>query len=233
MKLRIIMSVVALGIVLAGCSGGTVDNSGKSVEPTKNKTAKVEHKKPKKDSREVTNGELLKVGQWCNDDEQGRIELYKICAPGEVIDDGPLKCTVKSIKILKTEPQNSNQVEIAKSDYDTNSVPKTYYTLQVVYELKNTTDNTLMFNGVESIVTSTGQQMSSDGSGLYDDGIVVDVAANGQREDVAIAMINQDDYSKITDITIKFLGSFAKNDDCNYVDGVESSDAVKISLDNQ
>lgn len=64
MKLRIIMSVVALGIVLAGCSGGTVDNSGKSVEPTKNKTAKVEHKKPKKDSREVTNGELLKVGQW-------------------------------------------------------------------------------------------------------------------------------------------------------------------------
>ena len=78
----------------------------------------------------------------------------------------------------------------------------------------------------------TGQQMSSDGSGMYDDGIGVKVAGNGQRENVAIGMINDGDYSKITDITIKFSGQLSK-DNGDYDDYSDQTDAVKISLDNQ
>lgn len=232
MKVKTFLSIACLSLMLVGCGNNTVDNSGKSVESTNNKVSKVKHKKTKKDPREVVNGELLKVGQWCNDDEQGKMELYKICVPGTVIDDGPIKCTVKSIKIFKITPQTQEQIEIAKDDYDTNSVPKVYYTLQVVYDLKNTSQDSLQFNGVESIVTSAGQQMSSDGSGMYDDGIGVKVAGNGQRENVAIGMINDGDYSKITDITIKFSGQLSK-DNGDYDDYSDQTDAVKISLDNQ
>ncbi len=232
MKVKTFLSIACLGLMLVGCGNDTVDNSGKSVESTNNKVSKVKHKKPKKDPREVVNGELLKVGQWCNDDEQGKMELYKICVPGTVIDDGPIKCTVKSIKIFKITPQTQEQIEIAKDDYNTNSVPKVYYTLQVVYDLENTSQDALQFTGVESIVTSTGQQMSSDGSGMYDDGIGVKVAGNGQRENVAIGMINDGDYSKITDITIKFSGQLSK-DNGDYDDYSDQTDAVKISLDNQ
>lgn len=232
MKIRTIMSVVALGVVLAGCGGsGTVDNSGKSVESTKNRATRVEHKKTKKDPREVTNGELLKVGQWCNDEDQGRIELCKICAPGTEIDVGPVKYTVKSIKILKVKPGSSDQIEMAKANYQTNSVPNPYYTLQVVYDSENTSSDKLQLGGIESIVTSTGQQMSADGSGMYDDGAGASLAGNGKREDFSDSIINQGEYSKLTDITIKFAGSFTE--DVEYAGGVESSAAVKISLENQ
>ena len=91
MKVKTFLSIACLSLMLVGCGNDTVDNSGKSVESTNNKVSKVKHKKPKKDPREVVNGELLKVGQWCNDDEQGKMELYKICVPGTVIDDGRVK----------------------------------------------------------------------------------------------------------------------------------------------
>lgn len=67
---------------------------------------------------------------------------------------------------------------------------------------------------------------------MYDDGIGVKVAGNGQRENVAIGMINDGDYSKITDITIKFSGHLSK-DNGDYDDYSDQTDAVKISLDNQ
>lgn len=65
MKVKTFLSIACLSLMLVGCGNNTVDNSGKSVESTNNKVSKVKHKKPKEDPREVVNGELLKVGQWC------------------------------------------------------------------------------------------------------------------------------------------------------------------------
>lgn len=222
MKKMVTLSALGLALLLAGC-GNTVDNSGKKPSTTKATTSKVS----KKDTREVTNGELLKVGQWTKDDSQGKITLAKIWAPKTSITDGPVKFMVESVKILKVMPQNDNQLTFAKDTFQTNSITKPYYELQVVYNLQNSSDQEVQFNGIKAIVTTTGQQLSMD-SGLEDEGVGTAVAAKATKRTVAVGLLNEGDASKIKDITVT-LDSVSDTE--NYEDISEGTDAVKIKLE--
>lgn len=215
---------LTLPLFLIGCSN-TVDNSNKEVSSTKAKTSSI---KEKKDNREVTNGELLKVGQWTSDSDIGKLTLYKIWGPNTEITDGPLVATIDSIKIFKIEPQNSNQIEYAKNIFNTNSVSNPYYEIQVSYNLKNTSNQEVGFNGIRSIVTTTGQQFSPD-SGLNDTGLGTQISANANKDFFAIGMLKDGDFSKIKDISITLDSVYNIESYDNISDG---SEPLKILLDN-
>ncbi|NJE31854.1 hypothetical protein [Ligilactobacillus agilis] len=225
MKKIMVLSAIGLAMMLGACSN-TVDNSGKTPSTTKTTTSKVSQKK-KKDNREVVNGELLKPGQWLNDDFEGKVTLEKIWTPNVDISDGPLTAKITTVKILKTEPKTKDQLSDAKDSYQTNSITNPYYTIQVSYELTNTSDQEVGFNGIDSIVTTTGQQLSPD-SYLQDSGIGTTMAAHGTKKIYAVGLLNDGDYSKIKDIAIT-LGSVYETEEYNNIS--DGSDAIKINLE--
>ncbi|GBG94612.1 hypothetical protein LFYK43_10710 [Ligilactobacillus salitolerans] len=205
MKKSVVSSIalLSLGLLLAGCGSSSADksdNAGKSAKTTQaGKTSSS-----KKDDREITNGPLLKVGQWSNDEDMGKITLTKITAPeNTVAKDGPVEFKIKDVKLFKAEPKTKAQRSYDNDYFSTNGVTNPFYYVQIQFNAKNTSANEVQVNGVKSLVTSTGQQISQ-GQYLNDESVGETLAANANSDYVVQALIKTEDQSKIDKFTINF-----------------------------
>lgn len=205
MKKSVVSSIalLSLGLLLAGCGSSSADksdNAGKSAKTTQaGKTSSS-----KKDGREIINGPLLKVGQWSNDDDMGKLTLTKIAAPeNTVVKDGPIEFKIKDVKLFKAEPKTKAQRSYDNDYFSTNGVTNPFYYVQIQFNAKNTSASEVQINGVKSLVTSTGQQISQ-GQSLNDESIGETLAANANSDYAIQALISTDDQSKIDKFTINF-----------------------------
>lgn len=205
MKKSVVSSIalLSLGLLLAGCGSSSADksdNAGKSAKTTQaGKTSSS-----KKDDREIINGPLLKVGQWSNDDDMGKLTLTKIAAPeNTVVKDGPIEFKIKDVKLFKAEPKTKAQRLYDNDYFSTNGVTNPFYYVQIQFNAKNTSASEVQINGVKSLVTSTGQQISQ-GQSLNDESIGETLAANANSDYAIQALISTDDQSKIDKFTINF-----------------------------
>ncbi|MFD1392181.1 hypothetical protein ACFQ3L_01070 [Lacticaseibacillus jixianensis] len=205
--------LAALSLAACGSSNSGTDNGGKTVESSKNtKTTTKPSKKKSSSSNEVTNGQLLKVGQWKNDDMQGKMELAKIATINKTLTVSKYSVILKDFKMFEVTPKDNDQKKLAADSFASSTgVTTPYYEIQIQYAIKNTSANPVQFNGISSLVTSTGQQLDSNG-GMSDQGVGAEVAAGATKDTAVQALITTSDKDKLSSITLNF-DSFCNTSD--------------------
>ncbi|MDR7924342.1 hypothetical protein RIU76_06335 [Latilactobacillus sakei subsp. sakei] len=222
MKKLLGLGVITLSaITLTACSN-SVDNSGKYNDADKSGKV-VSSKKTTKNSQEVTNGPLLKVGQWTKDSQTGKLTLKKIATPKIDVANGPATFTVNDVKLFKDEINNNNQLEYSKSAFSASSLEKTFYYVQIDYTMKNTSAEEIQYDGINSIVTNDGTQIDMTGQ-LQDQGAGNRIAPNAKKQSLTLAIVKPD----VTELKITFGGISQSSGD--YTTLSEKSETATIAL---
>ena len=160
-----IFSLLLFVTLLVGCSSAdssdSVDNTGKTSLKTEGARV-IEPESPestkKTDPNLVTDGPLLEVGQYLNDDIYGKIELEKIASPGNQVEIAPnIFVTFGDIKI-------TNFVDIPKSAQEDANLWYGFngnqgYGLQFEYTVENKNDFKIDNAAVEQVILSDGEQI--------------------------------------------------------------------------
>lgn len=163
-KIVIVLGIV--GLLLAGCSN-KVDNTGKSntkdsnavVTSTSNSSSTKDGESS--DSQEVTDGKLLKVGQWKKDanDSTGKVELLGITTANEPIQLGDIQILIEDLKVLKMSDYSDPAASHYQNSEQYMDSEKNFYTLQVTFKVINNTENDYGYNGLEYAILNNGQQI--------------------------------------------------------------------------
>lgn len=215
---------ILLASTLVACSNNKVDNGGKE---TSTPTAKTSQKSSNKtSSKEVSNGELLKVNEWENDPVQGKMKLIKINKINKSYTTGNYAIKLDDFKLFEVTPKNDTQKEDASTAFNSSEgVSTPYYEVQIKYTIENNTDTSVQFNGIKSLVTESGTQMDLN-SGMQDLGVGTEVAANAKKSTAVMGLINTNEKNKINKLTINF-DSFA-----NLTDFSEAAPAIQpVTID--
>ncbi|WP_125711145.1 hypothetical protein [Lacticaseibacillus porcinae] len=228
-KLLTIGVTLAAVLSLAACgnSSKSTDNGGKTTTASKAKTstAKSSSKKASSEGKEVTNGQLLKVGEWMNDDMQGKMKLLRINSLNKTMTTGSYSIILKDYKFMEVTPKDDDQKKTASDAFGVSQgVTTPYYEAQVQYSIKNASNEEVQFNGIKSIVLSTGQQLDPNG-GMSDQGIGEAVAPGATKDTAFMAVIPTADKDKLNKITINF-DSF-----CNTTDFSDVGTLPAVAID--
>lgn len=201
-------SLLSLALVLGACSSNEskgTDNGGKTTTSEKAKPVSKKSSSSSKENKEVTNGQLLKVGQWMNDDTQGKMELTKVQPINQTVSVDKYSIILKDFKMFKVTPSNADQKKLVGDIFGiAEGLPSPYYEIQIQYTIKNDSDQEVQFNGIKSIVTSNGKQLSGNG-GLSDQGVGQSVAANAESTTTAAqGIIDASQKDNLTKLTLNF-----------------------------
>lgn len=222
-NIKVTVLLLLSALTLVGCSN-SVDNSNKSASSS---SVKVKKNSSSQENKEVTSGELLKVGQWHNDPASGKVTLERIISPTNAeINYGSMSFKIKTIKLLKYEPKTDAQRENIATAFNVVKASSSSYVIQVTYTLSNTSDSELQFNGIKSLVTNYGQQLSMN-SGLIDEGVGSAIAAHAYKDEHAQALINSEDVSKLNQLTFN-LDSVSRTD--TYETVAEAPESLTIDF---
>lgn len=157
MKTKLAMLSLS-GFLLIGCGEQTIDNTGKESEASSSSEVIETEKEAPKDELLVTNGPLLEVGQYSNDEDYGRIELEKITNPGDEHEIAPgVIVTFGDIKIINFEniPQKAQEKAEILYGFSGNQG----YDLQFEYTVENKNDFRIDNAVVEKVILSDGEQI--------------------------------------------------------------------------
>jgi hypothetical protein len=212
--------LIALGVTLAAALSlaacGSSSSGGKDTvkESSSAKTTKAKvssSAKASSSNQEVTNGSPVKVGQWkyySDFDADGT--LVKIKNLNQTVKQGNVTVTIENVKVYSMKPKNDDAKSTAASYFGASGVTDPYYVLQVNWKAANADSRELQTNGLESIVTNTGQQLDT-GSGLQDAGTGATVQPSANSEYEADGLLSNSNYKAITKLTVK-LGSICTTD---------------------
>lgn len=200
-------SLLSLALILGACSNESkgTDNGGKTTTSEKAKPASKKSSSSSKENKEVTNGQLLKVGQWMKDDTQGKMELTKVQPINQTVSVDKYSIILKDFKMFKVTPSNADQKKLVGDVFGVaEGLPSPYYEIQIQYTIKNASDQEVQFNGIKSIVTSDGKQLSGNG-GLSDQGVGESVAANAESSTTAVqGIIDASQKDSLNKLTLNF-----------------------------
>ncbi len=177
-------------------------------------------------NKEVGNGLLLKVGEWKNDTNFGKLTLYKITTLHQIITHGPLEITTPDMKIFEVEA-NQTQLNYASGIFNSNDITSTYYYIQIAMSVKSTSDQPALPQGVSTVVTSIGQQMDST-MDLYDSFIGQAIAAGATKDTNVVGLIKANDQEKVSSVKITFAEVYSDNS--NYSSLVGNSNPADINF---
>lgn len=180
-NLFFITFITVFVLIISGC--GSSSNTTSST-PTKTKTKEEKAAAPAK-QKEVSNKSsnnipepkkdkngniILDVpGQKINDPQMGTVELLKIKKVNQTVNIKPLKVTIEDVKILKV----TNLADDAKKTieyYSQSTIPHNDLTyIQVKFNVENTSDKNIEWNGLQNIVTDKKEQIDGNNDFLVDD----------------------------------------------------------------
>lgn len=148
-------------LTLAACG---VDNTDK--EPQETTSARIAESSTESSSEEtdpklVTDGPLLEVGQYTNDEYFGEIILEKIASPGNPVEFSPgMFVTIESIKILNFTDIPDRYQEDANFYYGFDG--NQGYDLQIEYTIENKNDFKVDSTVIDKVILSDGEQVTHD-----------------------------------------------------------------------
>lgn len=180
----------------------TVAAEESTTEPNTPETTEVAEES--ESGKEIKDGVLLNAGDWTMSGLD-KVTLVKIKEVNETFTMGPINLTIDSIKLL-----HHSKVDEAMKSY-INSVHgkdvEELNTIQIIYNVENTSDANVMFRTVDTVTTDTKAQISgmhdmatSNDYGTYMGQVIVDGLKifpyfNGSLEDInSINIITSDVY---------------------------------------
>ncbi|GEM_PF-1696316 len=169
MKKLIFSAALVLSLGLAGCGDESTNEKSKEETPAaadagKSQTdeKKTDDKEAKDDSKEVKDGPLTEAGQWTMDGDD-KVTLVKIKDVNQTYEMGPVKLSITSVKLLHHTNVGEELADYVKTALG-KDIDGELNTIQVVYNVENTTDTDIMFHAVDTITTDTKAQIM----GTYD-----------------------------------------------------------------
>ena len=169
----LVLLLSLLGLTACGeNSKETTNNSQSAMKSVEDKETTVETTVDEKEDDDAkvdekeTNGPLLEVGQYINDPGVGIVTLTKIANVTEKeYESGGLQLVIKGAKVLTVTDMVSSYKDKVSNYGDVSSDEFTY--LQVTYDIKNTTENTILFSGLELAVPDNGNQIDIYGKDIH------------------------------------------------------------------
>ncbi|PFW75829.1 hypothetical protein COL23_13405 [Priestia aryabhattai] len=152
--------IVLAGGILTACSEEKASTEKKE-ESTPAEQKEVSNK-PKED--ENGNVTLTEVGQSTKDDDGTKAELMKIKTVNQTVDISPVKLTVKDMKVIQLSNIGSDYNELLTQYTNGKKLPKKLNYIQIQYTAENTEEKNIGWNGIDKIVTNTGEQLDAANS---------------------------------------------------------------------
>jgi len=152
--------IVLAGGILTACSEEKASTEKKE-EATPAEQKEVSNK-PKED--ENGNVTLTEMGQSTKDDDGTKAELMKIKTVNQTVDISPVKLTVKDMKVIQLSNIGSDYNELLTQYTNGKKLPKKLNYIQIQYTAENTEEKNIGWNGIDKIVTNTGEQLDAANS---------------------------------------------------------------------
>ncbi|WP_416435198.1 hypothetical protein [Priestia megaterium] len=152
--------IVLAGGILTACSEEKASTEKKE-EATPAEQKEVSNK-PKED--ENGNVTLTEVGQSTKDNDGTKAELMKIKTVNQTVDISPVKLTVKDMKVIQLSNIGSDYNELLIQYTNGKKLPKKLNYIQIQYTAENTEEKNIGWNGIDKIVTNTGEQLDAANS---------------------------------------------------------------------
>lgn len=137
---------LSLLFVLFGCQSNNanadIDSSKNNNEEVHNVEENLDNEDLENDGNELTEGPLLKVGQWLHEGDGTKVTLTAIDSDERVLDLDPIIMTIQDVKLMEREG----------GSFDGNVI-------QIGYTIENTSNNDTMFGGIDVITTDAKQQI--------------------------------------------------------------------------
>lgn len=230
-KIAIASMVLLAGLVLTACGNGS-SSGGKDTVSSSSKTEKTTAAKKSSSSakktsgEEVTNGSPVKVGQWkYYEDFDADGTLVRIINLNKTATQGKATITFKTIKIFSMKPKNDAAKKTASDYFDTSGVTDPYYVLQIIWSAKNDNSQEVQTNGLQSVLTSAGQQLEM-GHGFMDQGTGAKLQAGASQDFEADGLLKDGEFKALNKLTVK-IGSIA---DVSTYENISPETTIELPL---
>ena len=156
----------ALGLIVLAGGFLTACSEEKASTEKKEEATPAEQKEVSNKPKEDENGNvtLTEVGQSTKDDDGTKAELMKIKTINQTVDISPVKLTVKDMKVIQLSNIGSDYNELLTQYTNGKKLPKKLNYIQIQYTAENTEEKNIGWNGIDKIVTNTGEQLDAANS---------------------------------------------------------------------
>ncbi|MBX9999593.1 hypothetical protein H7S55_05410 [Priestia aryabhattai] len=164
--------LTALGLVVLAGGILTACSEEKASTEKKEEATPAEQKDVSNKPKEDENGNVTftEVGQTTKDDDGTKAELMKIKTVNQTVDIAPVKLTVKDMKVIQLTNIGSDWEELLIQYTDGKKLPKELNYIQIQYTAENLEEKNIGWNGIEKIVTNTGEQLdASNGDIIWEE----------------------------------------------------------------
>ncbi len=136
--------------------------------------------------------------------------LKKVANLNKQVKQGDLTVTFSNIKIYSMKPKNADAQKIATTYFGASGVNDPYYVVQINWTAKNNGSKEVQTNGIDSVVTNTGQQLNAN-AGLQDSGVGSTIQPNATSDFEANGLLKGATNKNISKLTVK-LSNTANTD---------------------
>lgn len=163
---KTILLLITFIFIVSGCSGNVDKQAGNNTNVPSDKNENISENVESHAKDESTNqedgeyendGKLTKVGQT-KETPDGTIELLKIKEINETIQQGPLNINLIDAKLLK-QTNLSSSYKSYVSQFT--SIDDEFIYLQLQYNVENTTDKNIYWEGLNHITTDQKEQVDA------------------------------------------------------------------------
>ncbi|MGG0288640.1 hypothetical protein ABEY41_26785 [Peribacillus butanolivorans] len=171
MRKNLLFSLFALligGILMVGCSDEKVSNSEEKEEKATPAEQKKVSNEPESEPQKDENGNVVlsEVGHKAKDEDGTTIELLKIKDVNQNVSIAPIKLTIKNIKVIQMTNVSKAWEEFLLQYTNGTKLPEKLNYIQVIYTAENTEEKNIGWNGIQKIVTNTGEQLDASGNDI-------------------------------------------------------------------
>ncbi|EEI19850.1 hypothetical protein [Lentilactobacillus hilgardii] len=220
---------LALGIILilglAGCNGNKQSNQHQNKEKaamsakmanddssasesssTSSSLTHYKYKVPKSEKQNrdyVADGHLTNKHQFSYDRFGTKQQLAKKATPSSTFNSDKVTYRILNVRVLKNSAKTSAAKQAASQVLNLSSVPDTYYTFVINYEVTNQQQQTIALNGVSSVKTNQGQTLQTSNQ-LTDSSAGSQIPAGKSRQFVMNGYLYHYDKDPASNLAINF-----------------------------
>lgn len=167
MNKSLLSMLLFAGLILSGC--GDDQTATKEAEVTKAEQKEVSNKEQSEEVSEPVKDEngrvlLTEVGQTAKEADGTKAELLKIKEVNASVEVSPITIVVKDMKVIQLTNIHPDNTDYLLQFMNASELPESLNYIQINYTAENTSDKNIGWNGFDTIVTNTGEQLDASGN---------------------------------------------------------------------
>ncbi|MCF6514903.1 hypothetical protein GSH19_01830 [Lactobacillus sp. S2-2] len=194
-KKAILPIVILISVILITACGNKSNqkkenneaNTEANIKPNSDKHDKKESNK-ESNPKLVKNGNLKKINEYRYDQFGTKQILVRNTSLNKIQTNGDISYTINKVKVYKNEAKNDSALNAAKQALNVENLSNPYYSVQVKFSIKNSSDKTIYLQGIEYL--KLGHTFLSPYAGLNDLSAGKKIPANSYKSSSVVGAIN-------------------------------------------